>query len=266
MKRVLTAIFTVVLFSSCAQNAKKEAQSEPTNSENPQKNIEMKKVLFVLTSHEDLGETGEKTGFWIEEFAAPYYLLKDKGFEITLASPKGGQPPIDPNSKTEDAQTPATERFENDKETQKVLANTVKLENVKQEDFDAIFYPGGHGPLWDLAEDKHSIALIEDFYNHNKPVAAVCHAPGVFKHTKNNEGNYLVKGKKVTGFTNEEEEAVQLMNVVPFLVEDMLKKNGAIYSKKENWTPYAVEDGLLITGQNPASSELVAELLVKKLN
>ena len=266
MKRVLTAIFTMVLLSSCGQNAKKEAQVEPTNSENLKKNNEMKKVLFVLTSHEDLGETGEKTGFWIEEFAAPYYFLKDKGFEITLASPKGGQPPIDPKSESEDAQTPATERFYNDKETQKVLANTMKLENANQEDFDAIFYPGGHGPLWDLAEDKHSIALIEDFYEHNKPVAAVCHAPGVFKNTKNAEGNSLVEGKKVTGFTNEEEEAVQLTNVVPFLVEDMLKKNGGIYSKKENWAPYAVEDGLLITGQNPASSELVAEILVKKLN
>ena len=266
MKRIVTIIFTIALFSSCGENTKKEKFSKAKISENSKKENEMKKVLFVLTSHEDLGETGEKTGFWIEEFAAPYYLLKDKGFAITLASPKGGQPPIDPNSKTPDAQTPATERFQNDKETQEILAKTLKLETVNQKDFDAVFYPGGHGPLWDLAEDKNSIKLIEDFYNHNKPVAAVCHAPAVFKHTKNTDGTSLVDGKKVTGFTNEEEEAVQLTNVVPFLVEDMLKRNGGLYSKKEVWTPYAVEDGLLITGQNPASSELVAEMLSKKLN
>ncbi|RXG20872.1 type 1 glutamine amidotransferase domain-containing protein [Leeuwenhoekiella marinoflava] len=226
----------------------------------------MKKILIVLTSHEDLGTTGQKTGFWIEEFAAPYYLLKDKGFDITLASPQGGQPPIDPKSDAPDAQTPATERFQNDKETQKTLAQTLKLETINQQDYDAVFYPGGHGPLWDLAEDKHSIALIEDFYKNGKPVAAVCHAPGIFKHTKSSDGSSLVNGKKVTGFTNEEEEAVQLTDVVPFLVEEMLKKNGGIYSKKEAWSSYAVEDGLLITGQNPASSEAVAKLLVKKLN
>ncbi|MEH6656523.1 type 1 glutamine amidotransferase domain-containing protein [Leeuwenhoekiella marinoflava] len=226
----------------------------------------MKKILIVLTSHEDLGTTGQKTGFWIEEFAAPYYLLKDKGFDITLASPQGGQPPIDPKSDAPDAQTPATERFKNDKETQKTLAQTLKLETINQQDYDAVFYPGGHGPLWDLAEDKHSIALIEDFYKNGKPVAAVCHAPGIFKHTKSSDGSSLVNGKKVTGFTNEEEAAVQLTDVVPFLVEEMLKKNGGIYSKKEAWSSYAVEDGLLITGQNPASSEAVAKLLVKKLN
>ena len=226
----------------------------------------MKKILIVLTSHEDLGTTGEKTGFWIEEFAAPYYLLKDKGFDITLASPKGGQPPIDPKSDTPDAQTPATKRFKKDEETQTILANTLKIDSVVENDFDAVFYPGGHGPLWDLAEDKYSIALIEDFYRNGKPVAAVCHAPGVFKHVKNTDGTSFVNGKKVTGFTNEEEEAVQLTDVVPFLVEDMLKKNGGIYSKKEAWSSYAIEDGLLITGQNPASSEAVAELLVKQLN
>ena len=226
----------------------------------------MKKILIVLTSHEDLGTTGQKTGFWIEEFAAPYYLLKDKGFDITLASPQGGQPPIDPKSEAPDAQTPATERFKNDKETQKTLAQTLKLETINQQHYDAVFYPGGHGPLWDLAEDKHSIALIEDFYKNGKPVAAVCHAPGIFKHTKSSDGSSLVNGKKVTGFTNEEEAAVQLTDVVPFLVEEMLKKNGGIYSKKEAWSSYAVEDGLLITGQNPASSEAVAKLLVKKLN
>ncbi|GGG45136.1 dimethylallyltransferase [Croceivirga lutea] len=226
----------------------------------------MKTIVFVLTSHEELGNTGEKTGFWVEEFAAPYYLLKDKGVNITLASPKGGQPPIDPKSEMEDFQTPATERFNQDKETQEKLANTIKLENVNQEDFDAVFYPGGHGPLWDLATDKNSIKLIEDFYRNSKPVAAVCHAPAVFKNTKNTDGSFLVKGKKVTGFTNTEEEAVQLTNVVPFLVEDMLKENGGIYFKKEDWSAHAIADGLLITGQNPASSEKVAELLWHQLN
>lgn len=230
------------------------------------KNTAMKNILFVLTSHEDLGDTGEKTGFWVEEFAAPYYLLKDKGVQITLASPNGGQPPIDPKSETEDFQTPATERFYNDQETQEKLANTLKLAEVKQEDFDAVFYPGGHGPLWDLAEDKNSIQLIEDFYKNQKPVAAVCHAPAVFKHTKNTDGSALVKGKKVTGFTNTEEEAVQLTNVVPFLVEDMLKENGGNYFKKEDWSAHAIQDGLLITGQNPASSEKVAELIWSQLN
>lgn len=226
----------------------------------------MKKVLFVLTSHDQLGSTGEKTGFWIEEFAAPFYLLKDNGIEITLASPKGGQPPIDPKSDTPDSQTPATIRFKGDHETQKQLANTILLAGVNQQDFDAVFYPGGHGPLWDLAEDENSIALIEDFYKNNKPVAAVCHAPAIFKHTKNTDGTPLVSGKKVTGFTNTEEDAVQLTDVVPFLVEDMLKKNGGIYSKKGDWESYAIEDGLLITGQNPASSELAAEMLLKRLS
>lgn len=225
----------------------------------------MKKVLFVLTSHEDLGDTGEKTGFWIEEFAAPYYLLKDKGIHITLASPKGGQPPIDPKSDQADSQTPATIRFKADAETQKVLSQTIKLSEVNHKDFDAVFFPGGHGPLWDLAEDKDSIALIENFYKYNKIIAAVCHAPAIFKHTKTANGKSLVDGKKVTGFTNTEEEAVQLTNVVPFLVEDMLKENGAIYSKKGDWESYAIEDGLVITGQNPASSELVAEHLLKRL-
>ena len=226
----------------------------------------MKKVLFVLTSHDQLGTTGEKTGFWIEEFAAPFYLLKDNGIEITLASPKGGQPPIDPKSDTPESQTPATIRFKGDHETQKQLANTILLAGVNQKDFDAVFYPGGHGPLWDLAEDENSIALIEDFCKNNKPVAAVCHAPAIFKHTKNTDGTPLVSGKKVTGFTNTEEDAVQLTDVVPFLVEDMLKKNGGIYSKKGDWESYAIEDGLLITGQNPASSELAAEMLLKRLS
>lgn len=225
----------------------------------------MKKILFVLTSHDELGNTGEKTGFWIEEFAAPYYLLKDKGVAITLASPKGGQPPIDPKSAAPDAQTPATVRFNADKATQEVLASTHKLSSVDPADYDAVFYPGGHGPLWDLAEDKDSIALIETFFTSGKPVSAVCHAPAVFRHTKGADGQPLVKGKKVTGFTNSEEEAVQLTDVVPFLVEDMLKENGGIYSKGDDWGAYAVQDGLLITGQNPASSELVAEKLLEQL-
>jgi putative intracellular protease/amidase len=225
----------------------------------------MKKVLFVLTSHDELGDTGHKTGFWIEEFAAPYYTLLDKGISITIASPKGGQPPVDPKSDTPESSTPATKRFKNDQETQEKLAHTLLLANVKEEDYDAVFYPGGHGPLWDLSGDKNSIRLIESFYANNKPVAAVCHAPAVFRYTKNTLGEPLVKDKRVTGFTNEEEEAVGLTDVVPFLLEDMLKANGGDYSKVGNWQPYAVEDGLLITGQNPASSELVAQKLLELL-
>jgi len=225
----------------------------------------MKKVLFVLTSHAELGDTGKKTGFWIEEFAAPYYALLDKGVDITIASPKGGQPPIDPKSDAPDASTPATERFKSDKATQEKLSQTLKLSEVNSADYDAVFYPGGHGPLWDLAEDKSSVKLIESFYNSGKPVAAVCHAPAIFKNVKDTLGDPLVKDRRVTGFTNEEEEAVHLTDIVPFLVEDMLKENGAEYSKVENWKPYAVKDGLLITGQNPASSELVAEKLLAEL-
>ncbi|NIJ45545.1 putative intracellular protease/amidase [Wenyingzhuangia heitensis] len=264
MKKIALLAMAIALFSSC-NNSTKEHKTAKKVSTNIKNNIQMKKVLFVLTSHEDLGNTGHKTGFWIEEFAAPYYLLKDHGIAITVASPKGGQPPIDPKSNEADFQTPATVRFNKDKETQEILSKTLKLVDINHNDYDAVFYPGGHGPLWDLAEDNNSITLIEDFYKNNKPVAAVCHAPAIFKHTKNQEGAPLVSGKKVTGFTNGEEEAVQLTNIVPFLVEDMLKDNGGIYSKKEDWASYAVEDGLLITGQNPASSELVAEILLKRL-
>ena len=221
-----------------------------------------KKVLFVLTSHDELWNTGQKTGFWTEELAAPYYALSDKNVEITLASPKGGQPPIDPKSEDPSSQTDATLRMDNDEVLKEKLKNTHKLSEVKSEDFDAVFYPGGHGPLWDLAEDKDSQDLIVDFYRNDKPVAFVCHAPGVLKDVKI-DGEYLVKGKNVTGFTNTEEEAVQLTNVIPFLVEDILKKNGGSYSKIEDWAPYAVVDGRLITGQNPASSEKVAEELLK---
>jgi putative intracellular protease/amidase len=226
----------------------------------------MKKILFVITSNDKMGDTDHKTGFWIEEFAAPYYLLKDAGYDITLASPKGGQPPIDPNSETEDAQTKATERFDMDKEAKTLLANTHKLSEVKESDYDAVFYPGGHGVLWDLVEDKTSIQLIERFNASNKPIAFVCHAPAVLKHPKTTDGEPLVKGKKVTGFTNQEEAAVQLTKVVPFLLEDMLIENGGVYSKIEDWQAYAVEDGNLITGQNPGSSEKVAELLSKHLS
>lgn len=221
-----------------------------------------KKVLFVLTSHDELGNTGQKTGFWTEELAAPYYAFSDKEVEITLASPKGGQPPIDPKSEDPSSQTDATRRMDKDEVLKDKLKNTHKLSEVKSEDFDAVFYPGGHGPLWDLAEDKVSQDLIVDFYSNDKPVAFVCHAPGVLKDVKI-DGEYLVKGKNVTGFTNTEEEAVQLTDVVPFLVEDMLKKNGGVYSKIEDWSPYAIVDGRLVTGQNPASSEKVAEELLK---
>ncbi|MCU7248267.1 type 1 glutamine amidotransferase domain-containing protein [Pseudomonas koreensis] len=223
------------------------------------------KILMVLTSHDQLGDTGKKTGFWLEEFAAPYYVFKDAGAQLTLASPKGGQPPLDPKSDAPDAQTDATERFRKDSAAQSALASTVRLETIKAADFDAVFYPGGHGPLWDLAEDRNSIALIEAFYNSGKPVAAVCHAPGVLRHVKGGDGQPLVKGKRVTGFTNSEEDAVQLTDVVPFLVEDELKARGGIYSKAEDWASYTVEDGLLLTGQNPASSEETALALLSRL-
>ena len=225
-----------------------------------------KKILMVLTSHDQLGNTGKKTGFWIEEFAAPYYTFTDKGVKVTLASPKGGQPPIDPKSDEPQAQTPATIRFKKDLHLQKILSHTHKLSEVKADDYDAVFYPGGHGPLWDLATDKNSIKLIEDFYNSQKPVAMVCHAPASLKNVKALNGEPLVKGRKVTGFTNEEEEAVHLTKVVPFLVEDMLKEHGAHYEKKGPFKPFVIEDGLLITGQNPASSEPAAEMLLAVLD
>lgn len=222
-------------------------------------------ILMVLTSHDQLGNTGHKTGFWLEEFAAPYYALKEAGARLTLVSPLGGQPPLDPKSDAPESQTPATLRFKADPEAQAALAHTGKLAEVSAADFDAVFYPGGHGPLWDLAEDRASIALIEAMLAAGKPVAAVCHAPGVLRHVKAADGSPLVRGKQVTGFTNTEEEAVGLTQVVPFLVEDMLKENGGIYSKLGDWQPYAVTDGLLVTGQNPASSEAAAAALLKLL-
>ncbi|MCM4155701.1 type 1 glutamine amidotransferase domain-containing protein [Gramella sp. AN32] len=224
------------------------------------------KVLFVLTSHDKLGDTGKKTGFWIEEFASPYYTLLDKGVAITLATPKGGKAPIDPSSDTEDNQTKDTKRYKEDEEAQKLINNTKVLSEIDPGDFDAVFYPGGHGPLWDLSEDKDSIALIEKFNTAGKPISFVCHAPAALKHVKGKDGESLVKGKKVTGFTNSEEKAVELTDVVPFLVEEMLKENGGNYSKAGDWEEYVLVEGNLITGQNPASSGLVAEKLFKMLN
>ncbi|MGO4280678.1 MULTISPECIES: DJ-1/PfpI family protein [Cupriavidus] len=223
------------------------------------------KILMVLTSHDQLGNTGRKTGFWLEELAAPYYAFKDAGAEIVLASPKGGQPPLDPKSNEPDFQTELTHRFEADAAAKAQLAATVRLDSVSQADFDTVFYPGGHGPLWDLAEDKHSIALIQSFVAAGKPVALVCHAPGVLRHVVTPDGKPLVQGRKVTGFTNTEEAAVELTKVVPFLVEDELKAKGGLYSKGDDWAPYVVEDGLLITGQNPASSASAAAALLKRL-
>lgn len=222
-------------------------------------------VLFVLTSHAELGDSGKKTGFWIEEFASPYYYLTDRGVEVTLASPAGGQPPIDPTSDQPENQTESTIRFKADEALQEKLSRTLPLAGVGAADYDAVFYPGGHGPLWDLAESEDSRLLIQTFYGMQKPVGFVCHAPAALKNVKDDKGESLVKGKKVTGFSNTEEELVQLKEVVPFLVEDMLKENGGNYSKAGDFEPYALEDGLLITGQNPASSEKVAELLLAQL-
>ena len=221
-------------------------------------------ILMVLTSHDKLGDTGKKTGFWLEEFAAPYYAFLDAGVNITLASPAGGQPPLDPSSDTPDAQTKDTKRFKEDSEAQERLATTKKLADMKAEDFDSVFYPGGHGPLWDLAVDKNSIELIETFIKQDKPIAFVCHSPAALKNVKV-DGEYLVKGKTVTGFSNTEEEAVQLTDVVPFLLEYALKANGAHYEKGTDWESFVVEDGLLITGQNPASSEETAKRLIAKI-
>jgi putative intracellular protease/amidase len=222
-------------------------------------------ILMVLTSHDQLGNTGKKTGFWLEEFAAPYYVLKDAGAKVTLASPRGGQPPLDPKSDEADAQTDATRRFKQDKAAQAELASTKKLADVSGTDFDAVFYPGGHGPLWDLANDKSSVALIEAMLAAGRPVAAVCHAPAVLRDAKGPDGKPVVGGKRVTGFTNTEEEAVGLTKVVPFLVEDMLKEKGGAYSKGSDWQSYVLTDGNLITGQNPASSEAAARALIELL-
>ena len=224
------------------------------------------KILMVLTSHDKLGNTGRKTGFWLEELAAPYYTFKDAGAEIVLASPKGGQPPLDPKSNEPNFQTDLTRRFEADADAKAQLATTVRLDSVKAEDFDTVFYPGGHGPMWDLAEDQNSVRLLETMFRAGKPIALVCHAPGALRHVKTPDGKPLVQGKRVTGFTNTEEEAVGLTKVVPFLVEDELKAKGGIFSKAADWQPYVLTDGLLITGQNPASSGPGAKALVEVMN
>ncbi|MHC1478694.1 type 1 glutamine amidotransferase domain-containing protein [Frateuria aurantia] len=223
------------------------------------------KVLMVLTSHDQLGDTGRKTGFWLEELAAPYYTFRQAGAEIVLASPKGGQPPLDPKSNEPAFQTELTRRFESDPEATAQLAATVRLDSISEADFDTVFYPGGHGPLWDLAEDRDSISLIESFIAAGKPVALVCHAPGVLRHVRSEDGRPLVEGRRVTGFANTEEEAVGLTQVVPFLVEDELKAKGGQYSKGADWSSYVVSDGLLITGQNPGSSAAAAERLLEQL-
>lgn len=222
-------------------------------------------ILMILTSHDQLGDTGKKTGFWLEEFAAPYYVFRDAGATITLASPKGGQPPLDPKSDAPDAQTDATKRFKADLEANAQLAATHKLSDIDIAQYDAVFYPGGHGPMWDLANDSASIALIQDALAADKPVAAVCHAPAALKNVKNADGTPLLQGKTVTGFSNSEEDAVGLSDVVPFMLEDTLKEQGGEYSRGDDWAVHVVEDGLLITGQNPASSEEAAERLLAKL-
>ncbi len=223
------------------------------------------KVLFVLTSHSELGDTGKKTGFWVEEFAAPYYVMADEGVDVTIASPKGGQPPVDPKSEAPDAQTEATRRYYADAALKEKVSKTKKLADVNAADFDAVFYPGGHGPMWDLYDDKDSIALIQNFWTAGKPVAAVCHAPSALLNVKDEKGEPLVKGKKVTGFTNSEEEAVQLTKVVPYLLQDELKAKGGNYSCGSDWSAHVVEDGMLITGQNPASSGEAAKKLLALL-
>lgn len=220
------------------------------------------KIVMVLTSHDQLGNTGRKTGFWLEEFAAPYFVFRDAGVELTLASPKGGQPPVDPKSDLPENQTPAMARFKKDERAQKELSQTVKLDTIKAEDYDTVFYVGGHGPMWDLAESPVSIALLESFYNSGKPIALVCHSPGVL-HRVTYKGEPIVKGKRVTGFANSEEEEVHLTHVVPFLVEDELKRLGGIYEKAPNWQSFAIVDGRLLTGQNPASSTAAAQTLLK---
>ncbi|MET0946252.1 MAG: type 1 glutamine amidotransferase domain-containing protein [Flavobacterium sp.] len=247
MKSVFIALFAISNLAVIAQENKKT------------------KVLFVLTSHNKLGDTGELTGSWIEEFATPYFYFLDKGIEVVIATPNGGQAPIDPKSNDLSFQTPATKRFYADQKAQNALASTVKITSVKQKDFKAVFYPGGHGPMWDLATDKNSIKLIQDFYNNSKPIAFVCHAPAALVNVKDKSGKYLIAGKKVTGFTNTEEAAVGLTKVVPFLLEDKLKERGGKYSQGSDWSSYVVEDGLLLTGQNPQSSEEVATKLLSKI-
>lgn len=263
--KTIAIALTIITASSCKEKTNSTASENVSEEKKESINNKDMNILFVLTSHDKLGDTGKKTGFWVEEFANPYYTLLDKGAKITIATPNGGAAPIDPSSDAPDAATEDTDRFNKDEVAKAKIANTNKLADLNADDFDAVFYPGGHGPLWDLANDETSIALIEKFNTQKKPVAFVCHAPAALKAVKGTDGAPLVKGKKVTGFTNTEEAAVGLTDVVPFLVEDMLSENGGIYSKKEDWAAYAIQDGNLITGQNPASSELVAEKLLESL-
>lgn len=261
----LVVVLTIIAASTC-----KEIKNDPSSETVLEGQTDIKKdkdmnILFVLTSHDKLGDTGKKTGFWVEEFANPYYTLLDKGAHITIATPKGGAAPIDPSSDGPDAATEDTKRFNMDADTKEKIANTKVLAAMNPDDFDAVFYPGGHGPLWDLVNDANSIALIEKFNNQEKPIAFVCHAPAVLRDVKNADGKKLVKGKKLTGFSNSEETAVGLTEIVPLLLEDMLIEQGAFYSNGADWAPYAIQDGNLITGQNPASSNLVAEKLYESL-
>jgi len=251
MKNTIKTIFAIILtMASLTTQAQKKQKA---------------KILFVLTSHDKLGNTGKATGSWIEEFATPYYYFTDKGYEVVLATPNGGQAPIDPKSNDPSFQTEATKRFYSDNKAQKALSTTEKLANVNHKNFSAVFYPGGHGPMWDLSNDKNSMKLIQDFYSNNKPIAFVCHGSAALVNVKDKEGNYLISGKKVTSFCNTEESAVQLTDVVPFSLENKLKERGAKYSKGNDWSSYVVEDGILISGQNPQSSEAVAEKLLSKI-
>jgi len=252
MKKSIIHAFLIIALSSCFI----------TSTAQPDKKV---KVLFVLTSHDQLGNTGKKTGFWIEEFATPYYYLVDKNIEVTIATPKGGQAPIDPKSNEPDFQTESTRRYFSDQTAQKKIANTLRLSQVKSKDYDAVFYPGGHGPMWDLANDENSISLIQSFYSQGKPIAFVCHGPAALVNVKNSKGEYLIKDKKLTSFCNTEEEAVQLTAVVPFSLEEKLKERGAHYEKGADWSPFTVTDGLLLSGQNPQSSHAVAEKLASML-
>jgi putative intracellular protease/amidase len=263
--KIVALTLTIITASSCKESKKETTSKNDLEAITVNKKDKKMNILFVLTSHDQLGDTGNKTGFWVEEFANPYYTLLDKGATIKIATPKGGAAPIDPSSDSPDAATEDTDRYNKDADAKERIANTKVLADMNPNDFDAVFYPGGHGPLWDLANDETSIALIEKFNSQQKPIAFVCHAPAALKSVKNSDGSPLVKGKKVTGFTNTEEAAVQLTDIVPFLVEDMLTENGGIYSKKEDWAAYAIQDGNLITGQNPASSALVAEKLIESL-
>lgn len=251
MKNILLASFAIII---TLHSARLQAQA-----------IKKMKVLFVLTSHNQLGNTGKKTGFWIEEFATPYYYFVDKNIEVVIATPNGGQAPIDPKSNEPGFQTESTKRYFSDPKAQNVLSHTKKLSTVNQKNFDAVFYPGGHGPMWDLATDKNSIALIQSFYDHNKPIAFVCHGSAALVNVKDTDGHYLISGKKITSFCNTEEEAVQLTTIVPFSLENKLKERGAIYEKGADWASFTIADGLLLTGQNPQSSKEVAEKLLNMI-